>query len=145
MQMWACLKDPLKWLLIALRDFPGGSDSKESACIRTRFHPWVGKIPWKRKWQPTPVFLPGKSYGQRSLMGYNPWSHKELDMSEWLTHTSLLRTRILEKAVHELGPLYVFYPTHQFPPRTLWDDQLLFFFFLNSQVLFFFLLINFLF
>ena len=38
---------------------------------------WVGKIPWRRKWQPTPVFLPRKSQGQRSLVGYSPWGHKE--------------------------------------------------------------------
>ena len=38
---------------------------------------WVGKIPWRRKWQPTPVFLPGESHGQRSLVGYSPWSHKK--------------------------------------------------------------------
>ena len=38
--------------------------------------------PWRRKWQPTPVFLPGKSHGQRSLEGYSPWGHKELDMTE---------------------------------------------------------------
>ena len=40
------------------------------------FYPWVGKIPWRRKWQPTPVFLPGKSHGQRSLVGYSLWSCK---------------------------------------------------------------------
>ena len=50
---------------------------------------WVGKIPWKRKWQPTPVFLHGKSHGQRSLVGYNPWGSKESDMTEWLHFTSL--------------------------------------------------------
>ena len=38
-----------------------------------RFHPWLRKIPWRRKWQPTPVFLPGKSHGHRSLVGYSPW------------------------------------------------------------------------
>ena len=43
------------------------------------FHPCVGKIPWRRKWQPTPVFLPGKSHGQRSLIGYSPWGHKRAD------------------------------------------------------------------
>ena len=43
---------------------------------------WVGKIPWRRKWLPTPVFLPGESHGQRSLAGYRPWDHKELDMAE---------------------------------------------------------------
>jgi len=45
-------------------------------------YPWVGKIPWRRKWQPTPVFLPGKSHGQSSLMVYSPWDCKELDMTE---------------------------------------------------------------
>ena len=44
--------------------------------------PWVRKIPWRRKWQPTPVVLPGKTHGQRSQVGYSPWGHKELDMTE---------------------------------------------------------------
>ena len=53
-------------------DFPGGSDGKASClpCRRPRFEPWVGKIPWRRKWQSTPVLLPGKSHGQRSLVGH---------------------------------------------------------------------------
>ena len=54
---------------------------KESACPCKRhgFDPWVGKIPWRRKWQPTPVFLPRKSHGQRSLEDYNsPWGHKRV-------------------------------------------------------------------
>ena len=41
-----------------------------------------GKIPWRRTWQPIPVFLPGKSHGQRSLAGYSPWGRKELDTAE---------------------------------------------------------------
>ena len=45
-------------------------------------HLWVGKIPWRRKWQPTPVFLPGESHGQRSLAGYSPQGHKESDTTE---------------------------------------------------------------
>ena len=49
---------------------------------RGRFHPWVGKIPWRRKWQPTLVFLPGESRGQTSLVGYSPWAHRESDMTE---------------------------------------------------------------
>ena len=49
------------------------------------FHPWVGKIPWRREWLPTPVFLPGEFHGQRSLRGYSPWGHKELDTTEQLT------------------------------------------------------------
>ena len=44
---------------------------------RGRFDPWVGKIPWRRAWQPTAVFLPGESHGQRSLAGYSPWGGKE--------------------------------------------------------------------
>ena len=52
-------------------------------CRRHRFNPWVGKVPWRRKWQPTPVFLPGKFHGQRSLVGYSPWCHNELNMTEY--------------------------------------------------------------
>ena len=50
-----------------------------------KFDPWVGKIPWRRKWQPTPVFLPGKFHGQMSLTGYTLKGHKELDMTEQLS------------------------------------------------------------
>ena len=56
---------------------------KESTCQCTRR---VGKIPWRRKWHPTPVFLPGEFHGQRSLAGYSPWSCKESDTTEQLTH-----------------------------------------------------------
>ena len=49
---------------------------------RLGFDPWVGKICWRNAWQPTPVFLPGESHGQRGLAGYNPWCHKESDMTE---------------------------------------------------------------
>ena len=57
--------------------FPGGTSCKEptSLCRRHKkcgFDPWVGKISWRRSWQPTPVFLPGKSHGQRWLVGYSP-------------------------------------------------------------------------
>ena len=48
------------------------------------FDPWVGKIPWRRKWQRTPVFLPGKSHGQMSLAGYSPWGRRDLGMTERL-------------------------------------------------------------
>ena len=51
-------------------------------CKRCRFNPWVGKIPWRKEWQPTPVFLPGESHGQRSLEGYSPQGHKESDMTK---------------------------------------------------------------
>ena len=51
---------------------------KESACQcrRRKFDPWIGQIPWSRKWQPNPVFLPGKSHGNRSLVGYSPCGHR---------------------------------------------------------------------
>ena len=60
-------------------------------CKKCRFDHWVGKIPWKRKQQPTPVFLPGKSHGQKRLVGYGPWVYKELDTTELLsTHSFCL-------------------------------------------------------
>ena len=68
--------------------FPVGSDGKESAslqCGRLRFDPWVGKIPWRREWLPTPVFLPGEFHGKRSLASYSPWGCKETQPSD-LTH-----------------------------------------------------------
>ena len=49
---------------------------------RCEFYPLVRKIPWRRAWQPTPVFLPGESHRQRSLAGYSPWGHKEYDKTE---------------------------------------------------------------
>ena len=63
-------------------------------CRRPGFDSWVGKIPWRRKWQPTPVFLPGEAHGWRNLAGYSPWGHKDLNMTEQLT-LSLFTCRIL--------------------------------------------------
>ena len=57
------------------------------AMLETQVWSQVRKIPWRRKWQPTVAFLPGKFHGQRNLAGYSPWGHKELDTTEWLTHT----------------------------------------------------------
>ena len=51
-------------------------------CGKPRFDSWIGKFPWRRAWQPTPVFLPGESHGQRNLVGYGPWGLKELDTTE---------------------------------------------------------------
>ena len=66
---------------------PGGASSKEPACQcrsheRHRLVTWVRKTPWRRAWQPTPVFLPGESYEQRRLLGYSPWGHKEQDTTD---------------------------------------------------------------
>ena len=60
---------------------PWWLSGKESAyqCRRRSFHPGAGKLPWRRKRQPTPVFLPGKSHGQKSLASYGSWGCKESD------------------------------------------------------------------
>ena len=82
--------------------FPGGASGKEPTCQcrrrkRRGFDPWVGKIPWTRAWQPTPVFLHGESHGQRSLEGYSPYSCKELDTTEatWQAHVQCIDTCFL--------------------------------------------------
>ena len=67
--------------------FPGGVSGKEPTCQcrklkRCRFDPCIRKIPWRRAWQPTPVFLPGESQGWGSLVGYSLWGHKEPDTTE---------------------------------------------------------------
>ena len=69
--------------------FLDGSDGKDSTCNERdpRFNPWVRKFPWRRNWQPTPVFLPGEFHRQRSLAGYSSWGCQELGTTEWLTHT----------------------------------------------------------
>ena len=83
------------------REILGGelSDKKLLACLRERamlrvnnsslelrpgFNPWVGKIPWRRKWQPTPILLPGKSHGWRSLAGYSLWGSQKSDTTKQL-------------------------------------------------------------
>ena len=66
--------------------FPRWLSYKESACNagagKCRFDPWIGNITWRRKWQPTPVFLPGKFHEQRRLVGYSLWDRKESDTTE---------------------------------------------------------------
>ena len=73
-------------ILVFISTHPGDpraslvAQTKESAC-NTGLDPWVGEIPWRRKWQHTPVFLVVEFRGQRSLAGYSPWGRKELDMT----------------------------------------------------------------
>ena len=86
---------------------PNWHSGKESAsqgrrCKRHRFDPWAWKIPWRRKWQPTPIFLPRKSQGQRSLVGYSPRGCKESDTTE---HTHTYRT--------DLNILGIYYLLHK--------------------------------
>ena len=80
----------IRWLQCLLY-FPGGTvvknlpanagDARDAGSIHK-----LSNIPWRRKWQPTPVFLPGESHGRRSLVGYRPWGHKKSDTTEH-THT----------------------------------------------------------
>ena len=62
--------------------------------MRLGFDPWVRKIPWRRTWQPTPVFLPGESHGQRSLVNYSPWGCKESDMTEQACVNTLRKFKV---------------------------------------------------
>ena len=74
---------------------PGSVVKTPPVMQRCKFDPWVGKIPWRRAWPPAPVFLPGKSHGQRSLAGYSPWGCKESDRTERLSvHTCPLLPRV---------------------------------------------------
>ena len=90
---------------------PGGANGKEPTyqCRkhqRCEFDPWVGKIPWSKNWQPTPVFLPEESHGQVSQAGYSPWGHKESDMTE---HTC--------QKIYMCYPVVNWQPTPVFLPR----------------------------
>ena len=91
------IRNKFQHFFLLVEHFLGGASGKEPArlcrrCKKLGFDPWVRKIPWRRKWHPTPVFLPGKFYGQRSLAGYSQQGRKESDMIEHVptcahTHT----------------------------------------------------------
>ena len=79
------------------------SDSKSIClqCGRPGFNPWDRRISWIRKWQRSPVFLPGKSHGRRSLVGYSPWGHKESDRTEQLHfhfHIQLINRQVTQQS-----------------------------------------------
>ena len=80
----------IKVILNFYEGLPGGGSVVKvppaSAGDCTGFYPWVEKIPWRRRWQLVPVFLPGKLHGQRNLTSYSPWGHKESDTTEWLNN-----------------------------------------------------------
>ena len=62
------------------------------AMQESRFNTWIRKIPWRREWLPSPAFSPGKSHGQRRLVGYSPWGCKEFDMRAYTyTNWKMLR------------------------------------------------------
>ena len=92
------------------------------------FDPWVGKIPWRRKWQPTPLSLPRKFHGEKSLVDCSPWCRKEPGTTEQLTLRALNKETKFQKAVTQ---------NHVFSPREIWTfiHQRItneFFFFFNS-------------
>ena len=76
-----------------------GKESPLQECRRQSFDPWVRRIPWRRKRQPTLVFLPGESHGHRSLVGCSPWGCKELDVTERLKSNKLLLVKALTMAL----------------------------------------------
>ena len=96
-------------LISHVKDFSCSiSCKKKSACQcrswkRCSFDPWVGKIPWSRKWQPTPVSLHGKFHRQRNLVGYHPWDHSESDMIEWYIVNYLSDKVLIYKIYKELN------------------------------------------
>ena len=71
--------------LVAKYELPRWLSGKESTCQckSLRFNLWVGKVAWRKKWQPAPVFLPGKSHVQRSLVGYSPYGHSQTLLSDY--------------------------------------------------------------
>ena len=81
LQCWRALQEA-QWQRIHLQ------------CRRCGFDPWVWKIPWRRERQPSPVFLPGESHGQRSLAGYSSWGPKELDMTECISTLEWKEARV---------------------------------------------------
>ena len=96
--------------------FPGGGSGKEPTCQCRRhkkwcgFDPWMGKIPWRRAWQPTPVFLPGESHGQRRLAGYSPGGHRELDTTEQPEHARMHTGKSIQVIAFPMSPSSEFLP-----------------------------------
>ena len=73
-------------MVLLVRNLPANAGRPHKRC---GYDPWVRKIPWRRAWQPIPVFLSGKFHGQRSLASYNPWSCKESDTTERLPNPGI--------------------------------------------------------
>ena len=89
--------------------FPGGIVVKNlpvmpETCRKCRFDPWVRKVPWRRVWPPTPVFLPGNPHGQRCLVGYSPWGCKESDVTK---HSTAQPVPLVLKRVNIIGVFHI--------------------------------------
>ena len=127
---WLCKHPvPLAFAEADLRScFPWWLSGKESTgqCRRPGFNPWVRKIPWRRKWQPTLVFLLGESHGQRSLEGYSPWVAESAqwrrgagDTLAWLAWEEDL-TLLQASESQQFGSLYL----GQNEPGSSWENDL---------------------
>ena len=91
--------------------FPGGSVGRVCLqCRRPGLDPWVGTIPWRRKWQPT-VFLPGEFCGQKRLVGYSPWGHKE-NKDEVKRLSQVLINLQQKRTIAKLAPDWRLFPQH---------------------------------
>ena len=102
--LFVCLTSP---------GFPGGSDGKPSPYNAGDWGliPWVRKILWRRKWQPTPVLLPGKSHGRRNMVGYSPWGSQR-DGHDWVTSLSLTSLEKESKDFPSCAFLSCFFMVH---------------------------------
>ena len=92
---------------------------------RHGFGPWVGKIPWRRVWQPTPVFLPGESHGQRSLVGYSPRVHKGSDTTEATQRArphELMWNESQEPLIHKVGLFVLSWNSSHLPIESHWQS-----------------------
>ena len=124
------------WLRVAyIGGLPRWCSGKEFVCQCRRckrwgFNPWVRKIPWSRKWQPNPVFLPGKFHGQRGLAGYSPWGSQKVG-HDWActhihththTHTKPYSTSLVREPFHrrKSHPLF---PCCKFSPWKFWISK----------------------
>ena len=114
----------LVWLIgkrIYLWGFPGGASGKEPTCYkRCRFDPWFGKIPWRRAWQPTPVFLPGEPPGQKSQ-----WAtvHRVTESWTWLS-THALIANLKQKNSPLVSSRYpVYFPRPSLQVSTYWNHN----------------------
>ena len=109
--LWSCWFFP--YWFVETKANAGGTSGKESACQwrrskRCSFDPWAGKIPWRRKWQSTPVFLPGESHGRRGLVGNSQWDHRVgYDWRNWVQYSTYVCPLPLKPPSH-LPP----HPTH---------------------------------